>query len=358
MIPKWKLERELNRIKEQILQLPWYVYGGPRKALHDLLLPRLLKVTDGQAPLSGNMAVVLIFQPAGILKSTLAQLEYLASHGFSTLVVSNAPLSADDRQRLIGLTYQVMERPNYGYDFGGYRDGILHLLKRGIRPDNLIVMNDSCWMPAQKSSDPVGVALRDQADLFGISYFEHARKQHLSHIQSYFFRFGPKITSDPYFQEFWQNIPVSSIRQTVIRKCEMRLTNAFQRRGHSVNFLFDDTTAIQHALQLADEELKDLILYLSRISERYAATFREVLERISTGSDWRPEAEHLMNSQPALIPFLVLHPNIMVGRCQTPVLKKDRSGLYKAQREEIRRLGYLSSLTPSVAEEVAYWDQQ
>jgi len=31
MIPRWKLERELNRIKEQLQQLPWYVYGGLAK---------------------------------------------------------------------------------------------------------------------------------------------------------------------------------------------------------------------------------------------------------------------------------------------------------------------------------------
>ena len=340
------------------MQLPWYVYGEPRKALHDLLAPRLLKVTNGQAPLSNNIAILLIFQPAGILNSTFAQLEYLASRGFSTLVISNTPISAGDKQRLSKLAYQIMERPNYGYDFGGYRDGVLHLLKSGIRPDNLIIMNDSCWMPAHKSSDPIGMAMQDQADLFGISYFEHMRKQHLSHIQSYFFRFGPRITSDPYFQEYWQSIPVSSIRQTVIRQCEMRLTKAFQRRGHSVNFLFDDNTAIQHALQLPDEELKDLVLYLSNISERYAAIFREVLNQISSGGDWRKDAEILISTKSVLIPFLLLHPNIMIKRIHTPILKKDRSGLYKTQRAEIRRLGHLGSLTPAVAEEVAKWDQR
>jgi len=50
------------------------------------------------------------------------------------------------------VSWRVIERPNFGYDFGGYRDGILLLEAWGIAPERLLILNDSIWMPLAPNS--------------------------------------------------------------------------------------------------------------------------------------------------------------------------------------------------------------
>jgi len=96
MIPKWKLEREWKQIREQFQQVPWYIYGGAVKRHYDRTKHKKISITQGRVDLGENVAVLLIYQPQGILASTLRQLDYLTSCGFSTLVGLNAAVRQED----------------------------------------------------------------------------------------------------------------------------------------------------------------------------------------------------------------------------------------------------------------------
>ncbi len=352
MIPRWKVEREAKRIYSQVMRIPWYLYGSVSKSRHDRSKHSAQHITEGQKALSDNLVILLIYQPKGVLKSTLSQIDYLASKGFSTLVVSNAPLSAPDLAQLVARTFRVIQRPNIGYDFGGYRDGVLHCLENGIRPQNLIIMNDSIWFPLTDSCDLVEAAQKHSADIFGVSYFKHPKKPELSHLQSYFFRFNGKTVSDPFFEKYWRDMPVSNNRYTVIRKCEMGLTNSFKSRGFSVGYLYDNDIVLNHLLALPLSELKDVARYLSKIAPKNAA----IIAKIDAAQDWHSEAKKSFAENARLTVFLTFEPKVMISGLKSPVLKKDRSGLYKMQRDELRRLGMIGEINSDIGREIKDWD--
>lgn len=356
MIPKWKLARELNRIKEQVHQIPWFFFGGLNKFIYDRNKHQRISIIEGKAPHSRNVAILLLFQPKGVLPSTIAQLQHLESKGFAALVVSNAPLSPEDTDKLKEVSFRILLRPNFGYDFGGYRDGILHLLENEEPPKNLIVMNDSIWLQLNKGRNPIEAAIKSEADMFGISYFTHLRKPHLSHIQSYFFRFGERILSDPFFKDFWQTMPVSSNRYTVIRRCEMELTNAFRSRGFSISTMYNDRESIRFLAKLSNFEMRDFLLYLRNMSPRYAADLEEILSQFGDNKVWRISAERYLSENNVVVPFIIQHPSILLKQWGASVLKKDRKGPNKLQREEIIRLGLLSEIDAEIAEELVAWD--
>jgi len=358
MIPRWKLERELNRIKEQLQQLPWYVYGGLAKKHYDLTKQRKTRITKGKIPLGRNAAVLLIFQPRGILASTFKQLDYLNARGVSTLVVSNVPVNRDDMAKLQQKSFQILERPNYGYDFGGYRDGVLHILEQGVDLHNLFVMNDSVWLPVHKDSDPVGSAISDGSDLFGISYATHSRKPHRSHIQSYFFRFGRKVLEDPFFKEYWRDLPVSSNKYTVVRKCEMGLTQAFLARGYSIGVMQNDKSNLSHMLSLNDVQMRDLVKYLSKIASLKKANPEDISLILDQGGNWKRHLQREIEQNEINVSFLDQHPTTMLEHCKTPVLKKYSKEPYKTQRGEMRRLKLLGCINSEIADEIETWDSE
>lgn len=356
MIQRWKLERELARIKGQFIQIPWLIYGKIEKSLYDRSKYKKIAIHDGAIQLTDRVAVLLIYQPSGVLRSTIAQLRYLAAHGFSTLVVSNTPLRDGDLEQMKEFAFQIMVRPNYGYDFGGYRDGVLHVLNFGAQLKALIVLNDSVWLPVHKDSDPVAEAMKETPDLFGITYSTHGRTPHRSHIQSYFFRFGEKVLKDPFFEEYWRNLPVSSNKYTVVRRCEMGLTNAFRSRGYSFGVMQNDKKNLSHLLSLSDDQMRDLLHYLPNVISSYRTHFEPVTRLLESGEDWRAELSRLINANQTNLPFLSQHPSTMLGCSQSPVLKKYKKEPYKIQREEIRRLNYLKCINPEIAEEIENWD--
>ena len=91
-----------------------------------------------------KVAIYLIFPTSGVQESHLSAIEYIASSGYSPLVVSNLFLGDSDRQEVRSRCWQLIERPNYGFDFGGYRDGVLQLASSLHELTRLVIVNDSC----------------------------------------------------------------------------------------------------------------------------------------------------------------------------------------------------------------------
>jgi Rhamnan synthesis protein F len=167
MIPRWKLAREFDRAGQQLKALGGLVWEPFVQWRYDRNRPARLVVLSGTCELKDRIAVYLIFQPNGLRPSTLETCRLLEQSGYSVLAVSNAPLSDADSQTLAGHSWRVIQRPNYGYDFGGYRDGILHLLEAGITPRRLIVMNDSIWYPLSAADTLLDRIDASELDLAG-----------------------------------------------------------------------------------------------------------------------------------------------------------------------------------------------
>jgi len=357
MSPIWKVRRELWRMTMQIGHLPWLIFAPIAKRLYDQRKGRILSITKGEMPQTDEIAILLLFQPKGIVPSTLHTLDHFRSRGISTLVVSNAPLSKVDRTRLCSHAWRIMERPNYGYDFGGYRDGILHLLDLGLRPSRLYVLNDSIWFPLREDSDLVDDVRASEADLYGFVLNDRMRGNKRQHIQSYFFSFGGRLIAHPYFETHWRNIFLTNNKNLVVRRCEIPMTEAFQSRGHSVAFRHTYGDGARALRKLDNESLRRVIAYQSKVSTRTAKRLQRHLVDEDLDDVWR--ARVLKDIDTGIMDkyFLIAHPAVLIEQICSPIIKKDRQDIYRLQRHELLASRLEETFAPCVRDEVRNWDR-
>lgn len=121
-------------------------------------------------------------------------------------------------------------------------------------------------------------------------------------------------------------------------------------------YLYDDDIVLDHLLTLPLPEFREIIQYLAKIDLRNADLLGDILARLSVSEHWQHEVKETLARRSATIPFLTAHPRVLVSQLRSPILKKDRNGQYKMQREEIRRLGLLGLINNEVREEIDSWD--
>lgn len=276
--PFWKIKRELMRFGYQIVDLPeltWeYVWLRPRydKKVHDLT-----RVSDGDLPLAPETAIYLIFPSSGVLASHLSTLELMTEEGISPVVVSNLPLSDEDHVRLRPLSAKVIERPNLGYDFGGYRDAILQLAASLPTLENLYILNDSAWMidaPCSWFEDvrQLGVDFCGATSNYGIKRYDADdfrdlqwtyTEQHRSfHYASYALAIGSNILQDPSFLTFWRRYRLSNKKKRTVSRGEIGLTQWVMKRGYSHGATCSVVDLDQEIAALSSEEIDALSKHL------------------------------------------------------------------------------------------------
>jgi hypothetical protein len=213
---------------------------------YDHYLARRKRVFQGALPDSSRYVIYLMFPRNGLLVSHLKALAAFGERGYTPVVISNLPLSEDDRKRLLEGVGWLIERPNYGYDFGGYRDGILFIKDRLAQLDRLVLMNDSVWFPVPESRDWLGHAERMQADVVGAvaNYFSDPGaaapgewRYDSSHPQfhycSFALSFGQAVLRNKAFLGFWSGLRLSNDKVTTVLRGEVGLGQWIVRSGHS-----------------------------------------------------------------------------------------------------------------------------
>ena len=251
-----KLAREGRRIRDQtlaLLRLPTDAYAQYR---HDRDFATLLHRTDGQRGLRDRIAIFLLYQPKGLRESTLLTCDHLAAEGYAVLAISNAPLSPADLARLAPRTWRILERPNFGYDFGGYRDGLRVLREEGIAPKVLVILNDSIWWPVMPDDRTLERMEATGADIVGMIHHRPRKRRdgrERRYLHSYFYRFGARALASPAFQAFWANYRLSSLKHNAIRRGELSLTQALVDAGLSAGALFSRED-LMSALETEDDD--------------------------------------------------------------------------------------------------------
>lgn len=356
-LPLWKLRREIDRLAAQLSRAHWFLRSPVQKALHDLRRDRLLVRTEGAARLESEVAVVLLYQPDGLLRSTFHMLDHLRAKGLSLLIVSNATLSPADRDGLRERAWRIVERPNFGYDFGGYRDGILHLLDEGIQPARLFVINDSIWFPLGPDSDLVDRARTSDADLYGFVLNDRRRKTRHWHLQSYFLAFSGRVVAHRDFRRFWKRLFLSDNRDHAIRRCEIVLTEYFRKRGHETASRFRDRDTVGAAGAMEDAELRGLMSSLASSRIENAAEFGRLLSSDRSDPAWREAALGEFARAMSGTSLISAHPLVLLGHLHAPMLKKNRDPDYVAQRAALFALGLDAGFASEVRDEIRDWDR-
>jgi hypothetical protein len=277
--PLWKVRRELHRLGQQLRAAAELFYEPFLRWRHDRERARHLKVTPGNLPASGKVAVYLIFQPRGLAESSLMTCQHLASGGYAPLVVSNAALSESDRSRLQAVSWKVVERPNFGYDFGGYRDGVWLLQQWSVQPESLILMNDSIWFPALEGDQTIATMEAMPSDFKGVLTLgtgEGAvlRRGREPFLGSFFLMFSAKALASNAFAEFWQRYRNTSNKYKTIRRGERRLSYVMRDAGFEGASLFDRTQFDQWIRNLDVAGLRHLVDELVTLDPAIASTLQ------------------------------------------------------------------------------------
>jgi len=354
VIPVWKLKRELARIGQQLripISFTWAIVG---KYLYERNKHRHVRLSAGKIACHPDIAIVLIYQPIGLQASLFETCRHLVSHGISPFIVSNAPLQEHDRNRLLERSYLIMERPNFGYDFGGYRDGILHLLDSGIFPSNLLVMNDSIWFPTLDKTDLIATIRNQDNDLFGPVFNDRLKNKKLSHLQSYMFNFKHRVLYDPAFRRYWERLVVSGNKQLVVRLCEMRMTRKLQDLGFSLGYIWTAEDGIKAMKMLHASQLSAALDYIGSTQPKIAARITS-LRQLRMG-----EAEILdtVTGSYSTAPYLLKLPAwLLIDMLGLPFLKKDRSYPYRKQRIDFLQTPPKLQINSIIQAEIIRWDQ-
>ena len=271
----WKLQRELLRFGKQIREIPEdlinYFFATRR---YDRTRLDRIRMFDGKLPKSDRIAIFLIFPKTGLLLSHLLTLEYFRSKGYATLVVSNLPLSDIDRKRLSESCWQIMERPNFGYDFGGYRDGVLHLSEDLKSLERLVYINDSVWFPLPGSRDwlddvdALDVDFAGAASNFGsprpeITAFRSIKWSYSTdhcdfHICSFAICLRSRVLSHDRFLQYWRSLRLTNKKKRTVRRGEIGFTQWGLKQSFSVGTTLNVTNLDRELSSLSTTKLREL----------------------------------------------------------------------------------------------------
>lgn len=272
-INPWKIQREIKRFFHQLWGLPSrlgsYFFAA---RYYDMVLSRKVIRTSGSVSISGKVAVYLIYPDLGLQPSHLIGLKYLLSKGYAPVVVSNLPLTVSEREQLLPSCYMCLERPNFGYDFGGYRDGILTIMADMPNMERLLLINDSTWFPLPGCSDwlekseRLGVGLAAAASNYGIARVDPDNYKDIKwnyvtthknfHFCSYALLFSRELLADSGFKRFWKKFPLSNRKDRTVRRGEIGLSHWVLSKGFSYGIPYDVATLQKDLEELDDTRLR------------------------------------------------------------------------------------------------------
>lgn len=217
-------------------------------------------------PKSGSFAVFVYFEPDGNISSSVRRaFSALSRNDINIVLVNNMPLSTQQAAFFKANCHTILTRGNQGFDFGAYKDAIRYLNEEEIRPDRLILMNDSVFF-AERGLDEMICRLLGEADV--ISAYENWGEDH--HLQSFAISFSAYVLENEIFASFWRNyIPMNS-RLHAIERGEKMLSRAALKSARSSGVIYSATQLFEAILNSNETETSIHV-------ERVAQPFREEL---------------------------------------------------------------------------------
>lgn len=287
-LPGWKVRREFARLGQQLRALPEAIWEPVANRRHDARVARGLPVREGEVGARDKVLLYLVYQPDGLSDTTFATLRDMIGQGYAPVVVSNAALSARDAERLRVFTHLAVERPNFGYDFGGYRDGLTVLGQRGLAPESVLILNDSVWV--LPGHDFPGRLEGAEADIAGSILRVRGDERFL---ESYVYRLSREALAHPAFGTFWDGLRLTSNKYKVIRRGERGFSAAMFAGGLSVRAVYD-ADVLARALPECDEGFLAKTLDHAAYVDANLAAERDALIAGQGAADWRARVlEHV-----------------------------------------------------------------
>jgi len=327
MPPVWKIRREFERLGQQLQGMGELLSDPAKQRKLDRAVSVGLPLIDGKLPVSDKVALVLMYQPSGVQDSTLATCSWLAADGYAPFVVSNAPILPQDRARLSEVVWRAVERPNFGYDFGGYRDGLTCLSQWGVAPEELLILNDSNWFPVLPATDLLARLSAHPAEIVGTILRSRGSE---AFLESYFYRLDWRALMHPGFAAFWADLRLTSNKYHVIRRGERGFSAAMQAAGLQVAGIYDSAALAGQIAEQDDAFLHLTLKYAAYVDGPLLVERNRLLE--GGGHDWRSEVlthiDRVLDNRLGYSSF----PYAMVRLTGYPMLKKSLEPISRSWR--------------------------
>jgi len=351
-----KLLKEIYRILKQIFYLPRYLtnllFGT---FYYDNFLAKSKIKNSGNLPLNKKVVIFLIFPDRGLAKSHLRTLKYFIRNNFSPLIVSNLPLSKENKNLLLKYCWTLIERKNYGYDFGGYRDGVLFLSEKIRDLDKLILINDSTWFPITNNNSFMDFIDNSNLDFIGATSHYGFKRQRLTskktslskpefnfnnknfHYASYALSFSKKILKDENFLKFWKNLRLSGTKNLVVRRGEIGLTQYVVKNKKYSHGSFINSEKLEDILKNFS---KETLLKISRETIIENTSLKKFKEKFIKNADSFSKDELiafiLIQVSKQIIVFSLI--KFLIEELKFPFLKKMLFKLDKSSAEDTYKI--------------------
>jgi Rhamnan synthesis protein F len=229
-----------------------------RRASGTVRAPELLDVR-GTVPPASPVALYVHWDPSGEVSAPdLAQLRHLRALGRAVVVVGNRDDGGSGAfaDSLDGVADVVLQRHNVGYDFAGFRDGLLWL-RPALAPDrSLLVMNNSTYGPFGSLAPLLAAATADRGDVWAVTGSLEVEP----HVQTYLMLFHPRALASEGFWLHWAGVRPPREKMRVVYQCEVPLAVRLHNQGLRVRALRPYHDLARHALgrlELLGEHVAD-----------------------------------------------------------------------------------------------------
>lgn len=358
MIPGWKIRRELETARQQLQAIPERLIGPSRQRRLDSQFPGGFRVINGAGPLGSKVAIFLVYQPRGMSASAVATCRHLFERGYSVVLVAHSPISAADEQTLGRWVWRFVERPNFGYDFGGYRDGIRLLWHWAVSPDCLIILNDSVWFPLDRSETMLASMEASPAAFLGA--LRHVDlpgtdTEHAGIFLSYFFLIKRPVLTSEVFISYWNNYVSTSNKYLTVRRGERGFSRALFAAGVPSEGLYSRDRFMAAVAQQPEAFLRQTLVYGAYTDPDLASQGEALLRDESQSAAWCAQAiSHIRT----VVNKRNFHSSFCFASIQLlgiPLLKKNKGELQVRMRRQYLRAvqaGDLPAPEPAVLAEI------
>lgn len=189
-----------------------------------------------------RLIIYLLFDKAGIADSgVLRALRGLRPHASELFVVVNGSVTDESRASLDSVADSVFERPNEGFDVGGYRAALDEIgAERLASFDEVVLVNYTFLGPMTPFDETFSWADAAGYDVWGLT--EHGELTPNpytfsgslpAHLQSHWLAVRRSVIVSDAWREYWASMPQIRSYDDSVRHHEARFSPFFAERGFS-----------------------------------------------------------------------------------------------------------------------------
>lgn len=288
MIEFWKVKREVLRVWYKVSDGLLYPFEKLAQNKYDRNFEKLSKQTIGHISPDGKIALFFIYQPHEFSKSVSLTCEYLRQQGYAVLLISSGRITDSDKAKLSENCWKIVERPNFGYDFGGYRDGLRIIREANLTPERLLILNDSIWFPIFQNTSLL-TKLENAGLSFNSPVFVNIpeRRRENRHFQSFFFLIRKEALESPAFIDYWKKYHVSSKKRIVLKQGEKGFSQAMFKGGFGGDAPATKLVLFRMLENQKNEFLSRTLSYAAYADAKLADEGRSLLKDYTDSDRWR-----------------------------------------------------------------------